>query len=372
MRVLPRERPEHTMVARQSHHSWVYILFKKWVEHHLRLMCDQVGGLLDSPSDRIPRFVCMWEASINPIWKLIEGGDIDAVKQLVHAGVLSTNHNVSDVYGSCPLMAAVWYKQLTIAQILLTSPDVDVNACTDNEITALHFAVYRGDAVMVEFLLLYGAEPDVTNASGNTPMHCVVDFIPPLPDLQPLDITGHVESWFRHIQILNGEPDPWVPQIDAEYLERMAIACILILFDADINACNKDQHTPQEWASLNNDVHMSILFLQLQEWINGVDPIDHIRGALHYIDACVCAIGKDQDRYLDYMEWDCVVSSNTFPDRFIQGNPEFSEYQESADINSSIHLGTAASYSAITDKFSMVRKKGRNFALRQPKINHTL
>jgi hypothetical protein len=268
--------------------------------------------------------------------------------QFDHAYTYYTDHKGGNVSISDALMAAVWYGHIHIVQSIVNR-NADVNAHTHYGLTALHFAVHRRNALMVEYLLLCGASPAVASNSGDTPLHCIVDFIPEvaLPVIEDLDVVGHVASIFRHVQIFVGEPDDTVAQIDAEYLERMAIACMLVLFDADIFAKNNAEHTPKTLALVRNDTHMAILLSQLRTWLSGEHEVDvngFINGALHYIDQCADAIndeelllahdqpGSHMRPYIEKMDWSCVVSHDTVPTRFILGDPSFREHQQLASM----------------------------------------
>ena len=308
-------------------------------------------GLKDRCLYDIQQIVCAWENSRNPIFDCIKRGGTSMLEQFDHRRTYGAYHKGGNVSIIDALMAAVWYGHVHIVQ-LIVERGTDVNAHTDHGLTALHFAVHRGNALMVEYLLLCGASADESNNSGDTPLHCVVDFIPKpaLPEIQDFDVVDHFVSMFRQVQIFIGEPDHTTAQIDAECLERMAMACVLVLFEADIFAENDVQHTPETLALVRNDTHMAILLSQLRSWLSGesglhgpeVDMNGFIRGALHYIDQCARAINEQESLlardypgshmrpYIENMDWSCVVSHNTLPTRFLMGNSLFLEHQEIA------------------------------------------
>lgn len=69
-----------------------------------------------------------------------------------------------------PLVSAAQADARSVVLNLLDDPANDVNQPASNGTTALHWAVYNEDALLVERLLAAGAEPDVVNDYGSRPM----------------------------------------------------------------------------------------------------------------------------------------------------------------------------------------------------------
>ncbi|GAB1605302.1 ankyrin repeat and SOCS box protein 3-like [Argonauta hians] len=67
-----------------------------------------------------------------------------------------------------PLIISVMKKKYLILEELLSQPTCDVNATDSNGWTALHYAAHK--ATGVQQLLQAGADPNVYNDSGNTPL----------------------------------------------------------------------------------------------------------------------------------------------------------------------------------------------------------
>jgi len=72
--------------------------------------------------------------------------------------------NAADAYGWTPLMRSVHTGHLNMVQLLLSRPDIDVNARERDGATALHIAASLGERDMVELLLKAGADPDILDA----------------------------------------------------------------------------------------------------------------------------------------------------------------------------------------------------------------
>lgn len=47
----------------------------------------------------------------------------------------------------------------------------DINACTNENQTALHIAVFQGHLDIVERLVGYGAQLNIQDSNGSTPLH---------------------------------------------------------------------------------------------------------------------------------------------------------------------------------------------------------
>lgn len=54
---------------------------------------------------------------------------------------------------------------------LLLQPQCDIDARTKNRLTALHIAVHEGHVKVVERLVGFGADLNITTADGNTVLH---------------------------------------------------------------------------------------------------------------------------------------------------------------------------------------------------------
>lgn len=50
-------------------------------------------------------------------------------------------------------------------------PECDINARTNNRLTALHIAVHEGHVKLVERLVGFGADLNITTSDGNTALH---------------------------------------------------------------------------------------------------------------------------------------------------------------------------------------------------------
>jgi len=96
-------------------------------------------------------------------------GDAAAVERAL-AGGQDVNQLAPD--GFSMLGLAVFFRHAALAHRLLQAgADVDARADNPQRVAALHAAVARGDAAMVELLLARGATVDLPQQQGITPLH---------------------------------------------------------------------------------------------------------------------------------------------------------------------------------------------------------
>lgn len=108
-------------------------------------------------------------------------GYVDVVELLLARGA---SPDQADVYSWTPLMRAVNEDRPRIVRALLDKGRADVNRPGENGLTALHLAVLKKDPVVVRLLMAAGADPDITDDTGRTP----VDFAKENNDLSMLDL----------------------------------------------------------------------------------------------------------------------------------------------------------------------------------------
>jgi ankyrin repeat protein len=108
----------------------------------------------------------------NHIYSLAKMQDYDGVCALIEQSV--------DVNSSCPvnsytaLIAAIFNRDIKIIEILLKQPNIDVNKCGKNKMTALHHACEMGYVEGISLLLQAGADRVSRNSLGETPLDCAV------------------------------------------------------------------------------------------------------------------------------------------------------------------------------------------------------
>lgn len=99
-------------------------------------------------------------------------GHVDLTQWLIDNGAQT---QVRDVYRFTPFMRAVENGRESVARLLLSLPDTDINARDEYDNTALHHAVSAGDESMVRLLLQHGADPELTNRDGASPVMLASD-----------------------------------------------------------------------------------------------------------------------------------------------------------------------------------------------------
>jgi ankyrin repeat protein len=117
-----------------------------------------------------------------PLYRAVRAIDLSAVRLLVEAGA---NPSLALKDGSTPLMAAAGLgaprggdEEVTEAgdrndpvdvMKILVEKGADVNAANDLGMTAMHYAVQRGNERIIEYLAGKGGRFDVKNKQGRTP-----------------------------------------------------------------------------------------------------------------------------------------------------------------------------------------------------------
>lgn len=92
-------------------------------------------------------------------------GYVSVVRRLLAAGA---DVNAPDIYGWTPLMRAVYERRPAVAQILLASDRVDLDAVTDHGSTALHLAAVVGARDIARKLLDHGADASMLDSDGRS------------------------------------------------------------------------------------------------------------------------------------------------------------------------------------------------------------
>ena len=93
---------------------------------------------------------------------------LDVVEVLLRDGA---NLNAKDMGGYTALLRALEKKNDAIAELLLAQPNLEVNAQGFSGMSALTWYVWRGNERNVQTLLERGANPNLSDADGDTPLH---------------------------------------------------------------------------------------------------------------------------------------------------------------------------------------------------------
>lgn len=72
--------------------------------------------------------------------------------------------------GKTPLMVAVFHQDITTIECLLKNPNIIINQQTNTGLTALIWAIFSQNKSIINLLLNAGADPEIANDKGNTPL----------------------------------------------------------------------------------------------------------------------------------------------------------------------------------------------------------
>jgi len=101
-------------------------------------------------------------------------GHLDVVREL-----LSTDHinvNYTDYDGDSAFSVACSEGYLEIVRVLLLDGDIDVNHFNYDGTTPLSHACYHGNTEIAQFLIDNGADKDITDNDGNSPLYWAEEF----------------------------------------------------------------------------------------------------------------------------------------------------------------------------------------------------
>ena len=98
-----------------------------------------------------------------------ENGHIDVVQLFLENGCVTVNSRTN--YGATPLHMAIYNGEVELAHFLLTVNGVDIEATTLTDETPIHFAAQHNRVGAIELLLASGADPNVHDKDGWTPLH---------------------------------------------------------------------------------------------------------------------------------------------------------------------------------------------------------
>ena len=207
----------------------------------------------------------------SPLHSASTSGALDVVKVLVRAGA---GVDVTDDNGDTLLILAAYFGHTETVRYLVGLPEVDVNHCNSQNVTALHCAAKKGHTKVVRVLIDAGADIDTRNDDGRSPLHCAstsgsLEVVKMLVEAGAgVDVTddcvrtclifaayyGHTET----VRYLVGLPEVDVNHCDSQNETALHYAAkkghaevvqVLIDAGADIDTRNNDGHSPLHCAS---------------------------------------------------------------------------------------------------------------------------
>lgn len=103
------------------------------------------------------------------LFELAANGDISAIQFLVDVDHYDINQK--NVFGDSLLHTALEQNQVELAQKLISEYQLDINEQGDDDDTPLHQACYHGHFDITIFALSLGADINLTNCYGFTPLY---------------------------------------------------------------------------------------------------------------------------------------------------------------------------------------------------------
>ncbi|RHZ77013.1 hypothetical protein Glove_186g137 [Diversispora epigaea] len=145
------------------------------------------------------------------IWITAGDGDIDRVKEILNTGI---SPDIQDQNGYTPLAAAVSYNRIELVEFLLTC-GANVNLCDNDGDSPLFLAE---TVEMVQKLLDNGADPYIANIEGKTPAQVIFE-----------------EGWLDVAEFLRSITGESIPEIDNDLNDSIFSVNLLNGRDLDDN-----------------------------------------------------------------------------------------------------------------------------------------
>lgn len=195
----------------------------------------------------------------SPLFRAVEYGDVDKVKELLRDGACDVNDTTS---GRMPLHVAAESNDVEIATLLLEHGALANLEDTHTE-TALFDAARNGNLEVATVLVSNGALANGKNDSGKTPLYAAVSFghIDMVKLLLENGALANNKTYFR------GQ----TPLLNAVYHRRLEIVVCLLKNDADVNVKTADGKAALHVAASGGFTDVGKLFLDAGSSINEKD-----------------------------------------------------------------------------------------------------
>ncbi|XP_033098732.1 ankyrin repeat, PH and SEC7 domain containing protein secG-like [Anneissia japonica] len=244
--------------------------------------------------------LCHEEEVKHTLFHMLKNEDIDNFKRVfTSASLIPNTHqrlvNSTDDSGNSFLNLAVEMNQLELCRFLLingASPDVGDQ---EWQMYPLHYAASpEVDVSIVELLIEYGANPNVTNKVFETPLHDVCEFYQPektkilLAAKADVNALDQCENTALHKAtktiVTEGSHITLKPE---DVCECLAIVKLLVEAGADVNAKEKDDTTALHNSALNCCARAITYLLDNGALVNVVDshgetPLNHLFFNIHF------------------------------------------------------------------------------------------
>lgn len=200
-------------------------------------------------------------------------GNLELVEELLHLGadphqlipiqLTKMNSHGKEIPANCSItplaFAALRGKNAIVKCLLRTDAQHDINISDSLQRTALYFASHFGHDKVIEILLAAGADPNIANDEGFTPLCAACE-------------NGHREAFklllkHKKTEVNKAAIDGCTPLHKAVQLGFFDFVRLLVVYDASINVCAQDGATPLLIAA--QEGHETILSLLLEK---GGDP----------------------------------------------------------------------------------------------------
>jgi ankyrin repeat protein len=166
------------------------------------------------------------------VWSAAEAGDLDRVREFIESDPPLIN--AKDDFDCTPLIRATWGGHLDVV-IWLIKRGANLNAQNGRRRTALREAMASHSLSIAEALLRAGADPNLPDDDGTTPLHSATS----------MGYRGRIDKLYTpEAHAVTDVPE------DPDNSERsLAVARLLLKCGADVNARAEFDATPLHWAA---------------------------------------------------------------------------------------------------------------------------
>lgn len=166
-------------------------------------------------------------------------GNIDMINEIIE--IHKVHVDIQRGWRCSPLVIAVESHRFDIVELLITKHNANVDTTPNGLISVLHIACAESTYEILELLLAHGANPDIEDTFGNTPLHRSA----------LSNKTSRVQLLLDYHANINAKNEDWNTPLHLAILERnVETVELLCNRRADVNIPNVFDQTPVHLALL--------------------------------------------------------------------------------------------------------------------------